>query len=65
MDALLDSDTLAEKLGVPSRTLDQWAYAHKGPPYVRVGRYRRYRPVDVERWLDAQGRGGPDGPSAT
>lgn len=64
MDGLLDSQTLAKKLGVPARTLVQWAYRRKGPVYVRIGRYRRYDPRDVEAWLREQRRGGPNAPAA-
>jgi hypothetical protein len=58
---LLDSETLAgpDWLNLPSvRTLDQWAYRGVGPRFVKVGRYRRYRPEDVEVWIDQQTRGG-------
>ena len=49
---LLDSRTLADRLSVPERTLDQWAYLRKGPAYIRIGKHRRYRVEDVEAWLD-------------
>ena len=55
---LIDSPTLAQTLDIPERTLDQWAYLHKGPAFVRVGRHRRYRPEDVEAWIDANRHGG-------
>lgn len=45
---------VAEYLGVPARTLAQWAHWRTGPAYIRVGRYARYRWTDVERWLEAQ-----------
>lgn len=49
--ALANSPELAEYLGVPVRTLDRWAYRKTGPKYVVVGRHRRYRWSDVEKWL--------------
>ena len=55
---LLDSTELSAWLGVPVPTLNQWAYRSVGPRFVKVGRHRRYRPEDVERWLDARTRGG-------
>ncbi len=59
MTNLLTSEELAAMLGgIPVRTLDQWAYRKVGPSYVKCGRHRRYRPQDVERWLDSQTRGG-------
>ena len=48
------STEVAEYLGVPARTLDQWAYLGTGPKWSKVGRYRRYRWSDVEKWLDEQ-----------
>lgn len=60
IESLLDSAELAALLSVPERTIAQWAYRGVGPSYVKVGRHRRYRPEDVERWLELQTRGGPD-----
>lgn len=54
----MDSTQLSELLVVPVATLDQWAYLKRGPAYLKIGRHRRYRPSDVESWLDAQRRGG-------
>lgn len=50
------SQEVAEFLGIPVRTLDQWAYTGTGPRFSKVGRYRRYRWSDVENWLDRQSR---------
>jgi excisionase family DNA binding protein len=55
-EKLFSSEGLARYLDVPLRTLDQWAYLGTGPRYSKVGRHRRYRPSDVERWLDDQAR---------
>lgn len=51
---LATSAEVAEHLGVPIRTLDQWAYKGTGPKFSRVGRYRRYRWSEIEQWLDQQ-----------
>ena len=53
-EPLITSDDLAAELHVPVRTLDQWAYRHTGPLFVKVGRHRRYRRTDVDAWLEAQ-----------
>lgn len=53
---LASSDEVAEFLGVPLRTLDTWAYRRTGPRFAKIGRHRRYRWSDVERWLDEQSR---------
>lgn len=52
---------VAEFLGIPVGTLDQWAHKGVGPRYALVGRHARYRWSDVEQWLDDQeARGGVD-----
>jgi excisionase family DNA binding protein len=53
---LASSTDVAEYLGVPARTLDQWAYRGLGPRFAKVGRHRRYRWSDVEKWFDEQAR---------
>lgn len=49
---------VADYLGVPLRTLDQWRYLGKGPRFRRVGRHVRYRWADVDAWWNAQQGGG-------
>ena len=57
-DSLLTIRQLAAKLQVPEQTLYAWRTRGEGPPGLRVGRYVRYRPRDVEAWLDAKAQGG-------
>jgi predicted DNA-binding transcriptional regulator AlpA len=38
-------------LGVPVKTLYQWKWRGEGPPVRKVGRYLRYDPVAVKRWV--------------
>lgn len=47
---------VAAFLRIPSRTLYQWRYRGKGPPAYRVGRHLRFRWLDVEAWLEEDGR---------
>ncbi|CAM5575717.1 helix-turn-helix transcriptional regulator [Streptomyces coeruleorubidus] len=51
---LMTRNEVAEYLGVPVATLAQWSYRGIGPKSIKVGRHRRYRPEDVEVWLDEQ-----------
>lgn len=44
---------VSEYLRVPVQTLYSWRTQGSGPPARRVGKYLRYRPADVERWLDS------------
>lgn len=42
---------VAAFLGVPEKTLAEWRSQGKGPEYLKVGRYARYRWPAVEAWL--------------
>jgi excisionase family DNA binding protein len=61
MDRLLTPDDVAEVLGVPVNTLYRWRYHSTGPPAIRVGRHLRYRPRDVEHFVDDLAQHGPNG----
>lgn len=52
-DRLWDSATTAQFLGVPVGTLDAWASRGGGPAFSKIGKHRRYRPRDVEKFVDA------------
>jgi excisionase family DNA binding protein len=54
IEKLLDSDELAELLGVPSKTLADWRLRGLGPAFVRVGRHVRYEPAAVDEWKAKQ-----------
>jgi excisionase family DNA binding protein len=45
---------LADYLGVPEQTIYQWRTKGYGPVGHRIGKYVRFRPEDVERWVDEQ-----------
>jgi excisionase family DNA binding protein len=45
---------LADYLGVPVQTIYQWRTKGYGPRGVRMGKYVRFRPEDVERWVNEQ-----------
>lgn len=57
---------LADRLGLPVKTLARWASNGTGPPYARMGRHVRYRISDVIDWETARvddnlGGGAPPG----
>ena len=56
---------LSELLGIPTSTLANWRCAGVGPAYFRVGRHVRYRPADVDAWLDGQRQATDDGAGGT
>ncbi|WP_082680894.1 helix-turn-helix transcriptional regulator [Mycolicibacterium novocastrense] len=45
---------LADRLGLPAKTLAQWASKGTGPIYARMGRHVRYRLSDVLEWEAAR-----------
>jgi len=53
-DRLLTVEEVAEWLGVPVGTIYAWRYRSTGPASYKVGRHVRFRPSDVEQWLEAQ-----------
>ena len=44
----------AEHLQMPVPTLYRWRQTDYGPPAVRIGKHLRYRPSDVEAFIEAQ-----------
>ena len=59
MEELLTPDELAARLKVKVATLRDWRYHQTGPPYVHVGRRVRYRPSDVDKWIEGSSVGAP------
>lgn len=42
---------LAAYLGVPVNTIYAWRSKGYGPPGRKIGKYVRYLPADVEKWV--------------
>lgn len=53
-ERLWSHDETAKFLGIPVATLHQLNYKRTGPRSYKVGRYRRYSPVDVMAWLETR-----------
>ena len=49
---LYSPEQLAERLSIPLATLYRWNYLGTGPLPLHVGRHVRYRPSDVNIWLE-------------
>lgn len=49
---LWHTEEVAQYLGVPLGTIYNWRVSGKGPRAIRVGRHLRYRPSDVDAWLE-------------
>ena len=55
-DLLWNEAQTADRLNLSPRTLQQWRYRGGGPRYLKIGSAVRYRPADVEVWLEQQTR---------
>lgn len=51
MRKLLPPEEVADLLNIPVDLLYHWRYQRTGPPAIRVGKYLRYDPSELERWL--------------
>lgn len=51
-DELLTERQATELLRLTGRTLATWRHRGQGPPWVKVGRFVRYRRTAIETWLD-------------
>lgn len=51
-DNLLTPKQLAKYLGIATYTLSQYRIQGCGPKYLKLGRVIRYRPSDVQEWID-------------
>ncbi|MEU1880800.1 helix-turn-helix domain-containing protein [Streptosporangium sp. NPDC020072] len=50
----LTPDDLAARLRVPKKTIYKMNSDGTGPVYMRIGKYVRYREVDVRVWEDTR-----------
>lgn len=55
---MLDERELSMEYGISVKTAQRWRAERTGPAYVKVGRLVRYRPADVEAWLESRIIGG-------
>jgi excisionase family DNA binding protein len=58
----LTDEQLAAGLGISTRTVKRWMQHGEGPPFIRVGKKRRFRRAAVTKWLEARERGAPPPP---
>lgn len=55
---LMTTSQVAKRLGVEEETLINWRYKGRTDlPFVRVGRLVRYRPEDVEQFIERNTEG--------
>ena len=51
---LLSVQDVAELLQVPVQTIYAWRFQRRGPTPMRIGRYLRFDPADVARWMETR-----------
>lgn len=57
-DVLLKTPETAAWIGITSGTLRHWRTQGRGPAWLRLDGFAiRYRPADVQAWIDAQASG--------
>lgn len=57
-DSLLTETEVAKHLHVSVACLRRWRLERRGPRFLKIGSLVRYRPEDVEDWIDARPAGG-------
>lgn len=55
LDGRMDIKNTALYLGVKERTLAQWRYLGKGPPFIKRGKIFYFK-NDIDSWLNAKGK---------
>ena len=58
MQIFLTEKDVAEQIKVSLASLRRWRLLQRGPRFVKVGSLVRYRPEDLEQWLETLPAGG-------
>lgn len=51
-EPLLTDKGVSAMTGIPEGTLRNYRYLGTGPAYVKIGGHVRYKPCDVDAWID-------------
>ncbi len=57
-ERLLNDHEVAARVGVSVATVRRWRQLGTGPLYMKIGALVRYRPRDIQEWLDGRPMGG-------
>jgi len=52
IEPLMSATEVTRAIGVSRRTFENLMCRQEGPPFLLIGRQRRWRPSDVNQWID-------------
>jgi len=58
MQNFLTEKEVAKQISVSIASLRRWRLVQRGPRFVRVGALVRYRPEDLQQWMETLPAGG-------
>jgi excisionase family DNA binding protein len=59
MSNLMTETEVAKRLNVSRASLRRWRVLNRGPAFIKIGGLVRYRPEELEAWLDTLSAGAP------
>ena len=60
MQIFLTEKEVAKQIKVSLASLRRWRLLQRGPRFVKVGALVRYRPEDLEQWMESLPAGGTE-----
>jgi len=58
MQSFLTEKEVAKQISVSLASLRRWRLVQRGPRFIKVGALVRYRPEDLEQWMETLATGG-------
>ena len=58
MQTFLTEKDVAKQISVSLASLRRWRLVQRGPRFIKVGALVRYRPEDLEQWMETLTTGG-------
>jgi excisionase family DNA binding protein len=58
MQSFLTEKEVAKQISVSLASLRRWRLVQRGPRFIKVGALVRYRPEDLEQWMETLPVGG-------
>jgi predicted DNA-binding transcriptional regulator AlpA len=52
IEPLMCAAEVTQAIGVSRRTFEKLMCRNEGPPFLMIGRQRRWRPGDVNQWIE-------------